>query len=146
MIKRRNYNIFVGDKAYQMNFFLDFKSRKSETKFQEDALSKTQQILNVFILFSSLLVVWSIVSTLCFNFNQGSRFSLISAISLICLFLGLFLARTGNPRFIINLILLFPTGFIYLIILDATKYQVGLYVIVAYSTILSNSDLSTLIN
>jgi hypothetical protein len=146
MIKRRNYNIYVGDKAYQMNFFLDFKSKKSETKFQDDALSRTQQILNVFIIFSSLLVVWSIVSTLCFNFDQGSRFSFISAISLICLFLSLFLSRTTNPRFIINLMLLIPTSFIYLIILDIIKYQLGLYVIVAYSTILSKSDLSILIN
>lgn len=137
-MKRRNYNIFVGDKAYQMNICLDFKSKKSELKFQEDALTKFQPILNVFIILSSLLVIWSIISSLCFNFDQASRFSWASIISLFCLFLSLLLSRISNQRSVINVLLLVPSAFIYLIILDTTRYQTAVYMIVGYATLLSN--------
>lgn len=52
-----NSNIFVGDKSYKTNFFLQFYSNKSENKYSKDLFKRTRYILTILLVLHLLLII-----------------------------------------------------------------------------------------
>lgn len=138
MFKRKNSNIFVGERAYQMTRFLTFRSPSIEQKFQNDTFLRTKYFVQGYILICFLYLIWNTLFSTCFNFYHSCKFTTLLIGSLFFL-IGTYIPIRAKKVFVIRAMLLVPCLYIHLLIVDTYTYHLSVHLIVMQSVFTSNS-------
>ena len=136
MSKPKNHNLFAGDKAYQTNRFLTFKSNSTEEKFQADTFLRTRYFLQGYILICLSYVIFNTLVSDCFNFYHNCRHTVLLIFTAILLITSYIPVKMKNAG-LVRMFLLIPSLYIHLIVLDNNSYHVAIHLIVIQTTLTS---------
>jgi len=132
-----NFNIFVGDRSYKTNFFLQFQSNRTERKFREDTFKRNSYPLKGFIIFSLLLISAYFTTTDCYMFYHscGHPYLLISAmISAMAALVGIYFKI---KHFYIQIFVMVLSVYFHMSFLENYGYHTSLLLITLYASIAS---------
>lgn len=136
MFKKGNHNLFVGDRAYQTDFFLNFKSGKSEHKFQSDTFARTKFFLQGYVIISFIYLIWSFFNSTCYNFYHNCKHPVFVIVSMTCL-ISTFPTIKNSQALLTRLLLLIPSLYIHLILIDTYNYHLTAHLIVIQTALAS---------
>ena len=136
MSRKANANIFVGDRAYQTTFFLNFKSAKSEQKFQFDTFLRTKSFLQGYFLISITYLIWNFFNSSCFHFSHGCKQTNLLIASLFCL-IATFPVLKMNQAILLRLLLFAPSLYVQLTLMNNYSYHLTVHLIVVHTTLTS---------
>ena len=140
-MKRKNSNIFVGDRAYQMHRSLSFRSPSSEAKFQGDTFMRNKYFLQGYILMSILYLVWNTFTSTCYTFHHSCRYTSLLLFSILLL-VGTYLPIKTQKPVLVRSLLLLPSLYYQLNVLENNDYYLGIHLIVVQTVLTSKLDLS----
>jgi len=131
-----NYNIFVGDKSYKTNFFLQFRSPRIERKFQEEVFSRNKYSLQGFLFLSLVGLVLHYMNGPCFQFyseckNEGAL--LVSMLAIIASFIAIY---TGSSFIILAFLLSFVTSYPTIAFADFLSYHTSILASMSYISLM----------
>ena len=136
MFRRSNHNIFAGDRAYQTTFFLNFKSSKSEQKYQSDTSVRTKYFLYGYIIVSLLYLIWNFFNSVCFNFYHDCKHTYLLIASMLCLISAFPVIKVEKP-ISLRLLLIVPSLYTHLLLIDTYSYHLAIHFIVIQTVITS---------
>ena len=157
MVNRKNWSIFVGDKAYKTNFFLKFLSPSSGKRFQKDLQRLTKfwteiilQILFIFLLLNTnlnilpLMVnesIWAIFLTMVtfYLVHKKKNSTLIRCLLLVTTFILLTALHKVDENLWLSLLIFMNGIFDNLSGLEWYKHFLLVVVQVAYFTDITES-------
>jgi len=137
MSKSRNFNLFAGDRAYQLTRLLSFRSVSTEEKFQAETFVRTRYFLQGYVLINLAFIIWTTFLSECFNYYHNCRYTGLSILSMFLLMLTFLFIRTKN-QFLVRILLLLPSLYIHLELLDSYTYYQAIHLIVIQTTLTSN--------
>jgi len=137
-MNHNNSNIFVGDRSYKTNFFLQFQSNRTERKFREDTFKRNSYPLKGFIILSLLLISIQFTTTDCYVFYHscGHPYLLISAmISAILSLTGIYFKI---KHFYIQIFIMILSIYFHMSFLEGYSYHTALLLMTLYASIASD--------
>ena len=137
-----NYNLFVGDKAYKTNFYLDFLSSKTEFKFREDAYARNKFSLVGFMVISLVVLVSIYMSSICFQFHAKCKHDELTFFTMISLVMGIVFVRFNFNPYVIRGILMINSLFYNIYFFDQYQYHTAVLITISQIFVTSNSILS----
>ena len=136
MSKSKNHNLFAGDRTYQTNRFLTFKSSSTEEKFQADTFLRTKYFLQGYILICLSYVIFTTLASDCFNFYHNCRNTVLLILASIFLITSFLPIKAKNAT-LVRLFLFIPSLYIHLVVLDNNTYHLAIHLIVVQTTLTS---------
>lgn len=132
-----NFNIFVGDRSYKTNFFLQFKSPRIETKFREETFTRNRYSLKGFAIFTLLLFSIHFMTTDCFAFYHSCGHTNLLVSAMVSTVIVLVALHFRTNRKLIQILMIIFSIYFYIRVLEVFEYHTSLIVITVYTSIAS---------
>ena len=138
MIKRGNHNIFVGDRGYQMTFWLTFKGQRQETKYEESFSQYTNHYQLIILSIQAIILLWAYFNTTCYNFGSSCKLPWAWLLSLALLLIAILLVyQKYTNSFLIRALAIPSLGYLFLVQVHIIGYSESIFFSVISSHLLS---------
>lgn len=128
-------NLFFDEKSYRTNFFLEFKSSKTEARFRRNQHAHSVHGLIAYLICSIIIVTAQFMDSTCFRYTIDCKLEWFSILSLLSALAALVLIHFRQNLHIIRVLLMIISLYLHLNILDRFEYTAGLVLIVLQTTI-----------
>lgn len=136
-MKSSNHNIFVGDRPYKTNFFLKFRSARTETKFLQEVFIRNRFPIQGFLFFTLLCLALQFMTSDCFQYDTNCRYRGLLLITMGLVVLGFALLRIRRSPYYLRACILAMSIYPQVLILDRYHYDTALILLSIYTSIAS---------